>query len=308
MALRQTLLGTFALVLTATTVVTCGGSADPSRPASTASPSTRVPDAQELLGLVREAVLTANTGTYSSTVDFGYSSVVSVGAYSTQPLLATSLSTQTGGPMSVLETDDLAGRRDPLGFENISTKNQFWLRYSGLGSVPVPTCWGHVAGKRVAQIPALTQPTPALGSYPVLAALYRSVRPVMVDSHVMEVRGNLYDIAAQVPEEFVDILRIPEATRRRVVVQLELTDGEIAGWKVDLGDIVVAALDAGYPDLSDINKTEWRRYAQRLGEMRVVVREIGGDVEINPPTRDTFDLSLDASPDFSEDMGACRIG
>lgn len=90
----------------------------------------------------------------------------------------------------------------------------------------------------MAHIPALTQPTPALGNYPVVAALYRSVRPVMVDSHVIEVRANLYDIAAQVPEEFVDILRIPEATRSRVAVQLELTDGELAGWKVGLGDIL----------------------------------------------------------------------
>lgn len=298
MAMRQTSAATFALVLIATTAVACGGSDDPTRPAPTASPSTRATDAQELLGQVREAVLTANTGTYSSTVDFGDSNIVSVGAYSTQPLLATSRSTQTGRPMN-----------DPLGFENISTEDQLWLRYSGLGSVSAPTCWGHVAGQHLAHLRALIQPTPASGSYPVLAALYRSVRPVMVDPHVMKVRANLYDIAAQVPEGFVDVLRIPEDTRSRVVVRLELNHhGELAGWKVGLGDLVLAALDAEYPDLSDINEAEWGLYAQSVGEMRVVVRELGGDVEIHPPTRDTFHLSLDASPDFSENMGACRIG
>lgn len=296
--MRQTLLGTFALVLIATTAVACGGSDEPSRPASSASPSTLAQDARELLGQVREAVLTANTGTYSSTVDFGDRHIVSVGAYSTQPLLATSRSTQTGGPMN-----------DPVGFEHISTENQLWLRYSGLGSVSVPTCWGHVAGKHLAHVRALTQPTPSSRSYPVLAALYRSVRPVMVDSHVMEVRANLYDIAAQVPEGLVDVLRIPEDTRSRVLVRLELNHhGELAGWKVGLGDLVLAALDAGYPDLSDINEVEWGLYAQRVGEMRVMVRELGGDVAIHPPTQDTFHLDLDASPDFSKNMGACRVG
>jgi hypothetical protein len=172
----------------------------------------------------------------------------------------------------------------------------------------VPTCWGHVAGQHLAHLRALTQPTPALRGYPVLAALYRSVRPVMVDAHVIEVRANLYDIAAQVPEGFVDVLRIPEDTRSRVVVRLELNHhGELAGWKVGLGDIVLAALDAGYPDLSDIDWTEWALYAQKVGEMRVVVRELGGDVAIHPPTHDTFHLSLDAGHDFSENMGTCRI-
>jgi hypothetical protein len=172
-----------------------------------------------------------------------------------------------------------------------------WMQFSA-GDVDLGRCW--VPLDSPALVEALGGSAPSAGLPPPVAVLATATRPRWDEvGGTMTARTDLFTTLSVLGSRVTTALGVPVDDRHRTSVTLRLSDGQIAGWQVDAGQLLRDAAAAGFstPEIDPDT------LAEQTISSSIVLEELPVPVP-DPPARLERPLGDDEAA-FEESLAGC---
>lgn len=191
-------------------------------------------------------------------------------------------------------------------FQAKSTRDDSWVSLTEVDGTVPDECWIHRTPEALSELfdTEIGDPT-GLGFPPQVSALFSMRATGFRSTSDLNVTADLYTVASTFLGQMPDQLGIPYTSRATVPAVVHLVDDAIAGWTVELADVVAAADDAGFLPRSIRRLVRTGQDAQYRGPLDVTLDRTGRPWSLTPPPpTHVVEMSPDADA-FETAMRVC---